>query len=68
MGIRIQQTLYKTVEELHATQDSDAAHLCFAISAMRGVLCHDLPNHSKPVQSPLYGHGYIKKVKNKAHR
>jgi hypothetical protein len=54
MPIRIQQIPYKTVEELHAALDSDAAHLCFAISAMRGVLCHELPNHSKPVQAPLF--------------
>jgi hypothetical protein len=52
--IRVQQTLYETVEELHAALDSDAAHLCFAISAVRGVLCHDLPNHNKPVQAPLF--------------
>jgi hypothetical protein len=67
MRIRIQQTLYKTVEELHAALDSDAAHLCLAISAMRGVLCHDLPNHSKPVQALLCDHDCIKKVKNEAH-
>jgi hypothetical protein len=55
MRIRIQQTLYKTVEELHAALDSDAAHLCLAISAVRGVLCHSLPNHSRKVQAPFAG-------------
>ena len=54
---RNQQTLY-IVEERHAALDGDAAHLCFAGSAARGVLCHDLPNHSKPVQAVLFSYPY----------
>ena len=43
ISVRTQQTLYRTAEELHAALRGDATHLCLAISAVRGVLCHSLP-------------------------
>ena len=38
------------------------------IAAWEAFCATTYRTHSKPVQAPLSSHGYIKKVKNEAHR
>ena len=64
MRIRIQQTLYKTVEERHAAQVAEP--LIYAWPFLPCVaFCATTFRIST---APLCGHDYIKKVKNEAHR